>query len=146
MSDHFRTIKFQFNDRTSEDLVELNKNLGARKLKHMEVKAQKGYLAVTKDGAGTVLGLRYGLDSITLEVQEDRKGFVYKIDTAVTPGNVPEERFLEAWRSDHPDQVIRILIRSTINEHMCYMIIHHEKIRQKTTMVQALCRLFRKDV
>jgi len=122
LTHHF---EFEFRDRSQSDLEKLNKILSAMKLKNLELKNTKGYLAVTQDGQGNLLEKRYGLDRGTMICTPSKTGFVYQIDTAVADRSVEDEVFLEIWRSSHPDRTVRTVISVECGTDFGYIILHH---------------------
>lgn len=121
-------IEFDFKDRDASDLEKLNKILASMKLENLELKNSRGYLAVTQDGEGNLLEKRYGLDSGTLIGVPSKNGYCYQIDTAVADHSVDHDKFLEIWRSSHPDRAMRTVITLEYETDFAYIILHHQCI------------------
>ena len=120
-------VDFDFKDREASDLEKLNRLLASLKLKKLELKNSRGYLAVTQDGDGNLLEKRYGLDSGTLICTPSRGGDSYQIDTAVADCSVDQDEFLEIWRTNNPDRVMRTVITMKYETDFAYIILHHQR-------------------
>ena len=120
-------VEFDFRDREAADLEKLNRVLSAMKLKELELKNPRGYLAVTQDGDGNLLGKRYGLDSGTLICTPAKNGDVYQIDTIVTDDTVDTEEILGIWRSCHADRVMKAVNIFGFENEFAYIILHYQK-------------------
>ncbi len=120
-------IEFNFKDREASDLEKLNRILASMKLEKLELKNSRGYLAVTQDGEGNLLEKRYGLDSGTLICTPSRNGDCYQIDTAVADRSVDHDEFLEIWRANNSNRVMRTVITMEYENDYAYIILHHQK-------------------
>lgn len=121
-------VEFDFKDREASDLEKLNRVLSAMKLKDLELKNPRGYLAVTQDGDGNLVHQRYGLDSGTFVCTPAKDGLIYQIDTAVVDLSVDHNEFLDIWRSCHSERVMRTVITMGFDEVMGFIILHHQHI------------------
>lgn len=121
-------VEFDFKDREASDLEKLNRMLSFLKLKKLELKEPRGYLAVTRDGEGNLVHQRYGFDSGILTGTPAKDGNCYQIDTVVTDSSVTHDDLLEIWRSTHYDRVVRTVITVDYTESLAYIILHHEKV------------------
>lgn len=121
-------VDFDFKDREASDLEKLNRILASLKLEKLELKNFKGYLAVAQDGQGNLLEKRYGLDSGTLICTPSRSGDCYQIDTAVADRSVDHDEFLEIWRINNPNRVVRAVITKGHETDFAYIILHHQRI------------------
>ena len=125
------TIQFDFKNRNTEDLERLNQMLDAVELRELELDNISGYMATTTDAKGRLVHKRYGFDSITLICTPAKTdaGYRYRIDTAVINRDIPHEEYLDRWRTDHPDRVIRTVIVMGFGEDLAYILANHEKSR-----------------
>ena len=121
-------VEFDFKDREAADLEKLNRVLSAMKLKDLELKNPRGYLAVTQDGDCNLVHQRYGLDSGTFVCTPAKDGLIYQIDTAVVDHSVDHDEFLDIWRSCHPDRVMRTVITMGFDEALGFIILHHNHV------------------
>ena len=124
------TIHFDFKNRSPEELEQLNRILDTMKLQELRLEGTSGYLATTTDGEDNLIGYRYGLDSGTLvcRLAQGNHGYQYRIDSVVVDNSVENDEYLQIWREQHPDRVIRLVIRA---EHGCvsgYLIAHHQRV------------------
>lgn len=120
-------IEFDFNDRKSENLEQLNALLAAMELEELELDDLSGYLAVTEDGEGNLLHKRYGLDSGTLRCKPRAGGDRYQLDTVVVSDSVDHDEYVTCWRQTNPDRIIRTVITIGFNEDNAYVIAHHRR-------------------
>ena len=120
-------VDFAFKEREASDLEKLNRVLASLKLERLEVKNSKGYLAVTQDGEGNLLGKRYGLDSGTLICTPSGNGDVYQIDTTVVDKSVDCDAFLEIWRANNPNRAMRTVITVEYETDFAFIILHHRR-------------------
>lgn len=120
-------VDFDFKEREASDLEKLNRILASLKLEKLELKNFKGYLAVTQDGEGNLLEKRYGLDCGTLICTPSKNGDCYQIDTAVADRSVDYDEFLEIWRTNNPNRVMRAVITMEYEMDFAYIILHHQK-------------------
>lgn len=120
-------IEFDFKDRDASDLQKLNKILASLKLDNLELKNSRGYLAVTQDGEGNLLEKRYGLDSGILICTPSKNGYGYQLDTAVADRSVDHDEFLEIWRTNNPDRIMRTVITLEYEDDFSYIILHHQR-------------------
>lgn len=121
-------VEFDFRDREAADLEKLNRVLSAMKLKELELKDPRGYLAVTQDGDGNLVHQRHGLDSGKLICTPSKDGYCYQIDTAVVDHSVDHDEFLDIWRSCHPDRAMKTVIIMSFDDTLGFIIIHHQCI------------------
>ena len=122
-------IRFDFNQRKAEDLEQLNAMLAAMKLQELRLENVRGYLATTTDGDGNLLGYRYGLDSgeLVCSLAPDQNSLCYQLDSIVVAESVDPDVFLDIWRGNHPDRVVRIVIRTEYDGVSGYLIAHHQR-------------------
>ncbi|MBR2308961.1 MAG: hypothetical protein IKA47_00280 [Oscillospiraceae bacterium] len=120
-------IEFDFKDRDASDLEKLNRILASLKLEKLELKNSRGYLAVTQDGDGNLLEMRYGLDSGTLICTPSKTGNYYRIDTAVADRSVDYDEFLEIWRANNPNRAMRTVITMEYETDYAYIVLHHPR-------------------
>lgn len=123
------TICFDFKNREASDLQQLNALLATMKLKDLDLEDTQGYLSVTRDGDGNLLGKRYGLDSGTLvcKLAGSGRGFCYQIDTVVVDKAVDYDTYMDCWRESHPDRAMRTVITIEFASDFAYIIAHHQK-------------------
>lgn len=123
------TIQFDFKNRSPEDLEQLNAILSAMKLQDLRLEDSEGYLATTTDGEDNLISYRYGLDSGTLvcKLAKGKTGYQYQLDSAVVDKIVDHDEFLQIWRTQHPDRMVRIVIRADHGTVAGYLIVHHQR-------------------
>ena len=141
-----RIIHYDFKDRSPDDLEQLNRKLRTMKFRELTLRNHKGYLEVTRDGEGNLISQRYGLGSGTLVGQEDPRGYVYQIDTAVTDPVVSQDEFADIWRSIHSDRAMRVLIRASCGGCQGYVILHHQKVQMRQSNLLPESKDMEKDV
>lgn len=123
------TITYDFKNRRAEDLAQINAILATMRLQDLRLEDYDGYLATTTDADGNLVHQRYGLDSgkLICKLAEGKSGYEYQIDTVVTDRSVDHEEFLENWRKNHPDRIMRIVITVDHGNVFGYTIVHHQK-------------------
>lgn len=123
------TINFDFKDRKAEDLKQLNALLATMKLKELHLEHTSHYLATTTDGEGNLIGYRFGMDSgeLICKLAKGKSGYYYQIDSVVVDESIDHDEFLDIWRENHPDRIVRIVIRSGYDEVAGYLIVHHQR-------------------
>lgn len=123
------TINVDFRNRRAEELAQLNALLATMKLKNLLLQDTEGYMETTTDGDGNLLGYRYGLDcgKLVCELSEGEGGYCYQIDSVVVDINVDHRVFLDLWRENHPDRILRIVISSEFDDVVGYLIVHHQR-------------------
>ena len=120
-------ITFDFREREAADLEKLNRVLSHMRLKDLKLKEPQGYLEVTRDGEGNLVHKRYGLDRGVLIGTPSKNGDRYQIDTVVLERSVDSDEFLEIWRSNHRDRILRSVIILEFDEALGLTILHHQK-------------------
>ena len=127
MNPPIENLEFNFKNRNASDLILLNHRLSSMKLLDLELENSKGYLATTKDGSGNLISHRYGFVSGTLvcTLAEDRNGYLFQIDTAVTDCAVRHEAFGDAWQSSHPEFTMRVLHTIAFDNANAHIVLYH---------------------
>ena len=120
-------IGFDFKDRKAEDIEQLNAILATMKLEELRLENFRGYLATTTDGDGNLIGRRYGPDSGELVCKLSEDGDRYVMDTVVVDRCVAHEEFMQIWRDNHPDRIVRTVIRAGYDTVVGYLIAHHQR-------------------
>lgn len=88
----------------------------------------------------------YGLDAVALECKQEEGEdiHVYQIETAAFPKNSDillkdenvfelNEPFHAKWTKEHPERVIREMLKLSYEKAEVYLLLHHERKKENTT-------------
>lgn len=127
-------LNFEFNDRDSGDLVQINRALAAMEISDVKMENFNGYMATTRnynpEGQVVETNYRYGFDKMTLVCQKVENHPVrwFQVFTEVFPGDEMQNHddYMEFWRERYPERKPSTVSVIAFAEHTAIVMVYFE--------------------